>query len=131
MKESVKEEFIQKFGLDTGLNYGYGMEVSDLKRGMLFMLSPNFVYPQSTDKWTLDDAIEQCHNSGGWCVGNGVFAHYSDEFEILKISKKRKKGDRYAYLRVKNLRTDVDFNILVDDVELYEKSTVDLYMTTI
>lgn len=124
MKIECRDEFINQLDwLDTALCLGYGFRVSDIKKGMKFLISPNFQYNMSTDDWTLRDSL----SNGDW-ERSGVKYHYSDTFMILDINKRRTKKKGIAYLRVKNLRNNVDFDLLKDDDELDDLSTIDLYL---
>jgi hypothetical protein len=127
MKESCKAEFIDLLPhIDQALCLGYGFEVSDLKVGQKFIISPNFEYQMSNDNWNVADAIKQCEFKD-WQIG-GALCFYTDEFEILQIVPKRTKKQSIAKLRVRNLRTDVDFNLLTDQIELDNLATLDLYI---
>lgn len=131
MLDSCKDEFIKMMHddgvIDEPLCIGFGMEFSDLKIGMEFIVSPNFAFPFSKDTWTLQDALKI--NGGNWKldVNGSVDSFYSDKFKVIKKNKRFNVKNSFAFLRVKNLRTNVDFDILRDSDEIDELDTINLY----
>lgn len=134
MLESCKVEFIEMMHLqgviDEPLCLGFGMDFSDIEVGMQFISSPNFAFKMSTDSFTLEDSLKW--NRGHWKLDfhGSVESYYNDKFEVMKICKRLTRTRPFAFLRVKNLRTNVDFDILrnrLDEFEIHEYDTHDLY----
>lgn len=75
----------------------------------------------STDKFTLEDALRK----SCWEI-KGTLFHYSDKFKVLKIQRNRtRKQD--AVFRVKNLRTNVDFDLFKSNDILEDTYSLDLF----
>jgi hypothetical protein len=122
MKQEYREEFLKHLiGIDIPLCLGYDYKISDIEVGWEFHISPNEVWRNSTDKWSLEDAFHQKE----WFLKGTIF-HYNDRFKVLKIQRKRtKKQD--AVLRVKNLRTNVDFDLFKSNYELEDTDSIHLF----
>lgn len=122
MKIEVREEFVKNLvGIDEALCLGYDFNVSDVSVGMEFIISPLVVWDMSKDSFTLEDAFKNNY----WEIENTLF-HYSDVHKILKIQKNRTRKQPPVF-RVKNLRTNVDFDLFKHNYTLEETSSLNLY----
>lgn len=134
MKQECLQEFVEKLSeenvIDEALCLGYGYDLDDITVGIIFLVSPNFAFPNSTDDWTMKNALM---NNGHWEI-NSTVNYYSDKFIVLKIQRKFTKKLKHAFVRVKNLRTNVDFDIIknrFDEDDIHDYSTLELYFTHI
>lgn len=122
MKLEVREEFLKHLvGIDEALCLGYGLYLSDVSVGMEFIISPLEVWRNSTDAFTLQNAF----SNYDWKIRNTIF-HYSDVHKVLKIQKNRTRKQLPVF-RVKNLRTNVDFDLFKDNDRLEENDTIHLF----
>ncbi len=122
MKQECREEFLKHLiGIDIPLCLGYDYRISDVEVGWEFHMSPNFVWNMSTDNFTLKDAFIK----SDWELKSTLF-HYNDRFKVLKIQRNRtRKQD--AVFRVKNLRTNVDFDLFKSNDSLEDTDSLDLF----
>jgi uncharacterized protein YxjI len=122
MKKECREKFLNHLiGIDIHICLGYNWRISDIEVGWVFHISPNEVWNMSTDKFTLEDAFK----FRIWEIKETLF-HYSDRFKVLKIQRNRtRKQD--AVFRVKNLRTNVDFDLFKSNDSLEDTDSLDLF----
>lgn len=122
MKIEVREGFLKHLvGIDEALCLGYDFWVSHINVGMEFIISTLEVWKMSTDEFTLENAFQNTD----WIIKNTVF-HYNDVHKVLKIQKNRTRKQPPVF-RVKNLRTNVDFDLFKDNDRLEETDTIHLF----
>lgn len=118
MKIELIDDFVNMLkkyhsDVDWCASFGSHTTLNSIKKGDTFFILPHFAFPNSRDSFTLKNATDEYSpylSNGNWIIKNTICL-WSDKYKIISIRKNQStKGS--SIIRVKNIRTNVDFDII-------------------